>query len=99
MATSIAVTLLPMISRATPGKLYRNIVVGLLVLFCLSNLGILATVLQVKDTLCAALTISIAFSFIVFFGILLPSSPGDKKEQLLQIYKEKLNIIVTIIET
>ena len=43
--------------------------VGSLELFYSLNLGVLATVLLVNYTLCVAIAVSIALSFIVFVGI------------------------------
>ena len=71
MFITVAVLLLHVIRIASSGKLYRNKVVGLLELFYLSNLGILATVLLVNESLCDAITASISISFIVFAGTLL----------------------------
>ena len=51
-----------MIRLASSGKVYRNKVVGLLELFYLSILAILATFLLVNDTFCAAITASISLS-------------------------------------
>ena len=68
MSITTVVILFLVMNRASSGKLYRNKVVGLLQLFYLSNLGILATVLLVSDALCAVITVSISLSFIVFVG-------------------------------
>ena len=70
ISISITVTILLVIRIASSGKLYRNKVVGLLELFYLSNLGILATLLLINDTLCDAITVSISLSFVMFVGIL-----------------------------
>ena len=68
LSRTIAVNLLQVIRLASSGKVYRNKAVGLLELFYLSNLAFLTTVLLVNDTLCAAITVSISLSFIVFVG-------------------------------
>ena len=70
MSMSAAVTLLLVIRIASSGKLYRNVVVGMLELFFLSNLGILATVLLVNATLCVVITVSVSLSLIGFVGVL-----------------------------
>ena len=85
MSISIAVTVLLVISRASSGKVYRNKVVGLLELFYLSNLGILATVMLVNKTLCSAITVSICLSFIVFVGTLLHHLHQETKQNSLYI--------------
>ena len=68
MSITTVVILLLVIRVVSTGVLYRNKVVGLLELFYLTNLGILATVLLVSDALCAVITASISLSFIVFVG-------------------------------
>ena len=98
MCIIIAVITLQVIRIASSGKLYRNKVVDLLELFYLSNLGILATVLLLNEELCAAITISITLSFLVFVGILfyhlhLEIKKNDKNKLLYQRIKEKVNKI------
>ena len=90
---SIAAIILLVIRQASSGKLYRNKVVGLLELFYLTNLGILATVLLVNEALCVVITASISLSFIVFAGTLLYHLHRETKQNSLckmimkQIYK------------
>ena len=99
MSISVAVTVLLVISRASSGKVYRNKVVGLLDLFYLANLGILATVLQVNKTLCSAITVSISLSFIVFVGTLLHHLHQETKQNsLYKIIKKIISEIVVVIK-
>ena len=83
MSIIMTVTLLLVVSRALTSVLYRNKVVGLLELFYLTNLGILATVLLVYDTLCAVIKVSVTFSFIVFLGTLLYHLHQETKQNSL----------------
>ena len=83
MSIIMTVTLLLVVSRALTSVLYRTKVVGLLELFYLTNLGILATVLLVYDTLCAAIKVSVTFSFIVFLGTLLYHLHQETKQNSL----------------
>ena len=99
MSISIAVTVLLVIRRASSGKVYRNKVVGFLELFYLSNLGILATVLQVNKTLCSAITVSISLSFIVFVGTLLRHLHQETKQNsLYKIIIKNISKIVIVIK-
>ena len=93
MSIIVAVILLQVIRIASSGKVYRNKVVGLLELFYLSNLGILATVLLVNDTLCAAITVSISLSFAIFVGKLFYHLHKETKKNIFmyQRIKEKVN--------
>ena len=100
MSIIIAVTLLIVVSRGLISVLYRNKIVGLLELFYLTNLGILATVLQVNDTLCAAITVSISLSFIVFVGTLLYHLHQETKQNsLYKMIKKKIYKMVLVIKT
>ena len=100
MSIIVAVILLQVIRIASSGKLYRYKVVGLLELFYFSNLGILATVLLVNNTLCAAITISISLSFIVFVVTLLHHLHQETKQNsLYKMLKKKIYKIVNIIKT
>ena len=100
MSIIIAVTLLLVVSRGLISVLYRNKVVGLLELFYLTNLGILATVLQVNDTLCAAITVSISLSFIVFVGTLLYHLHQETKQSsLYKMIKKKIYKMVFVMKT
>ena len=92
MSINVAIILLLVIRIASSGKVYRNKVVGLLELFYLTNLGILATVLLVSDTLCAAITASISLSFAIFAGTLLYHLYQEtKKNKLYKVIRENLN--------
>ena len=89
MATSITVRLLLVISRATPGKLYRKKVVGLLELFyLLGNSGHCPA--SQGHTLCGYYNFYSFFIYFIFWHTYLPFSPGDIEEQILQIHKEKV---------
>ena len=100
MSISIAVTIMLVIRIMSTSKLYRNTAVGLLELFYLSNLGILATVLLVKDTLCAATTVSVSLSLIVFVGILSYHLHYESKgKKYFKLIMKKINKMVIIIET
>ena len=100
MSISIAVILLLVIRIASSGKLYRNKVVGLLELFYLSNLGILATVLLINDTFCVAITVSTSLSLIGFVGVLLYHLHHEtKKSNFYKFIKRRFNILVIAIET
>ena len=100
MSMSIAVTIMLVIRIMSTSKLYRNKVVGLLELLYLSNLGILATVLLVNDTLCAATTVSVSLSFMVIVGILSYHLHYESKgKKYFKLIKKKFNKMVIIIET
>ena len=95
MSIIVAVIFLQVMNRASSGVVYRNKVVSLLELFYLTNLGILAAVLQVNDTLCAAITVSISLSFIVFVGTLLYHLHQETKQnRLYKMIKKNIYIIV-----
>ena len=98
MTICITITLLLVIRIASTGKLYRIKVVGLLELFYLSNLGILATVLLVDDTLCAAIAASTSLSLTVFAGTLLYHLHQETKNN--KLYKRiRENLIKGITTT
>ena len=100
MSTIVAVILLQVIRIASSGKVYRNKVVGLLELFYLSNLGILATVLLVNNTLCAASTVSVSLSFIIFVGTLLHHFHQETKQNsLYKIVKKFFYKMVILLKT
>ena len=87
--------LLLVISRASSGNLYRNKVAGLLELFYLFNLGVLAIVLLDNDTLCAAITVSISLSFIAFIGTFFYHLHQEtRKNSSYIILKKKVNKII-----
>ena len=98
MSISIAVTLLLVIRIASSVKLYRNKVVGLLELFYLSNLGMLAIVLLVNYTLCVTITVSISLSFVVFVGVLFYHLHHETKmSNFYKLIKKKFNkLVITI---
>ena len=99
-SVSIAVTLFLVIRIASGGKLYKNKAVGLLELFYFSNLGILATVLFVDDTLCDAITVSISLSFIVLVGVLFYHLHQEtKRSNFYKLIKRKFNKLVITSET
>ena len=97
MSIIVAVILLQVIRIASSGKVYRNKVVGLLELFYLSNLGILATVLLVNNTLCAAITVSVSLSFMIF--VLHRFLQETKQNGLYKIMKKRYYKMITIIKT
>ena len=98
MSVNVAVTFLKVIRLVSTGKVYRNKAVSLLELFYLSNLGILAAVLQVNDSLFAATTVSISLSFIVFVGTLLHHLHQETKlNRLYKMIKKKFSKKVVII--
>ena len=100
MSISVAITLLLVIRIVSSGKLYRNKVVGFLELFYLSNLGILAVVLLVNDTLCVAIKVSISLSIIVFVGTLLHHLYQETKmSNYYKFIKRRFNKLVITIET
>ena len=68
---AIAVVILLVIRLASTSQLYNNKIVGLLELFCLCNLGILAVVLLCNLTLCTAKTVSASLLFVAFSCMLL----------------------------
>ena len=97
MSIIVAVILLLAISLASSGNLIRNKVVGLLELFFLSNLGILATVLQVNDAPCADITVSISFSFTVFGGTILYHLHQEiKNNSSYTMIKKKMHMVCII---
>ena len=97
MSVSIAITLLLGIRIVSTSKLYRNKIVGVLELFYLSNLGVLATVLLVNDTLCAAITVSIALSFTVFVGIFLYHLHMElKRKNVYKLIKNRFSNKISI---
>ena len=96
----VAVILVQLISRASTGTLYRNRVMSLLELFYLSNLGILAAVLLVNETICAAIAVSISISFSAYVGVLLHHIHHVAKiSRLNQMIKKKFQKLVITIET
>ena len=96
----VAVILLQVIRIASSGKLYRNKVVGLLELFYLSNLEIVAAVLLINDTPCAAISVSISLSFTVFAGTLLYHLHHEvKSNSLYKTIKKRIYEVVFIIKT
>ena len=97
MSITTVVILFLVINRASSGKLYRNKVVGLLELFYLTNLGILATVLLVNDALCAAITASISFTFVGFAGTFFYHLHQETK--MNNSYKRMRNKIYEIVIT
>ena len=100
MSIIVAVILLQVIRIASSGKVYRNKVVGLLELFYLSNLGVLAAVLLVNNSPCAAITVSTSLSFIVFVGILLYHLHQETKQNsLYKLIRKKIYKMVIIIKT
>ena len=100
MSIIVSVILLQVIRVASSGNLYRNKVVGLLELFYLSNLGILAAVLLVNNTPCVAITISIAVSVILYVGTLLYHTHQEVKQNRFYILiKKNILKMVTIITT
>ena len=100
MSIIVAVILLLVIRIVSSGKTYRNKVVGSLELFYLSNLGILAAVLLVNDTLCAVTTSSISLSIIVFVGTLLCHlSQETMKYNFCNTVKEKFHEVFIKKET
>ena len=63
----------------------------------MSNLGVLATVLLVNDTLCAAITVSIALSFIVFVGIFLYHLHMElKRKNVYKLIKNRFSNKISI---
>ena len=100
MSIIVAVILLQVIRIASSGKLYRNKVVSLLELFYLSNLGILATVVLVNNTLCAAITVSVSLSFMIFVGTLLHHFLQETKQtSLYKIMKKNYYKMVILLKT
>ena len=89
-----------MIRIASSSKLYRKKVVGLLELFYFSNLSILAAVLLVNDTSCAAITVSISLSFIVYVAIFLYHLHQETKQNsLYKMIMKKIYTMVIMIKT